>query len=116
MSFSSRMAATSSRLLTKYGSAVTVTRTTTGTYNPASGDVISTVTTYTGVGNSDTYSKFEIDNINILNTDIKFLFYSDTAPIVNDVVSYNGVSYRVLDVGIDIAQGTNILYTLQLRQ
>lgn len=114
MSFSTNMQATALRLLTKYGSAVTVTRSTVSTYND-DGSVVAVVSSFTGVGNSDKYSVLQVDNVNILATDIKFLFYSATEPKVGDVVTYLSVDYRVENVDIDITQGNKILYTLQLR-
>lgn len=116
MTFASRMATTATRLLTTYGTSISVSRTTSSAYDTATGSVTESSTSYTGVGNPDTFNFQEIDNVNVLSTDIKLLFKSDTAPLVGDSVSINSVVYRVLNVGIAIAQNTDILYTLQLRK
>ena len=116
MTFSSRMSGTAERLLTAYGTSISVSRTTSSDYNTVTGDVTEATTTYSGFGNPDTFNFQEIDNVNILSTDIKLLFRSDTAPLVGDIITLRYSTYRVLNVGIAIAQDTDILYTLQLRK
>ncbi len=114
--FADNMKATASRLLAFFGNQVTVVRTAPQVFDVSDGSTGSPViTSYTGYGNSDSYSVLEINNVTVLSTDIKFTFSSDTKPMVGDVVTTGGVDMTVLRVDTDNAQDTDIVYTLQLR-
>ncbi len=117
MSFASNMQAVALRLLKKFGSLATGTRSVPTTYNPATSTMgFTTATTYTGYGNASPYTLEEMANSTIETSDLKFLFYSTTRPAVDDVMDLGaGVSYRVLKVDIANVNTSDIVYTLQLR-
>lgn len=114
--FATRMAATALRLLTKYGSLVTVTRPVATGYNPSTSTMgFTTSTTYTGYGNASPFTLMELANENIQMSDLKFLFSSSTRPAVGDILTTSDAAYRVLNVDIANVNSTDVVYTLQLR-
>ena len=114
--FATTMKAVASKLLAFYGNQVTVVRTTPQGFNTSDGSVQTAETLiYTGYGNSSTYNVYEVNNVTVFATDIKFSFASDMKPVVGDVVTTGGIDMRVMKVDTDNAQDADILYTLQLR-
>ena len=116
MSFASSLQAVAQSLLSTYGRSVTMTRVTEGEYDPQTSGVTTTSsTTYTGYGHPSPYSVAEIAGAGVLATDIKLMFYGTTTPLVGDTASIDSASYRIMNVQKISAQGSNIIYTLQLR-
>jgi hypothetical protein len=117
MSFSSNMQVVASRLLTQYGEDVDVSRPNIILVDPSTGIATEgSPTSFSGVGHPSKYETPYIDNITVLQTDIKLIFYSVTAPTVGDVFTLNSVDYTALSVQRVRAQGSNIYYIVQLRQ
>jgi len=117
MSFSSDMQDVARELLTEFGEAVSVSRSNMVTYDADNGTVIeSSPTNYSGVGHPSEYDDQYIDNVNVLKSDIKLLFYSTTMPIAGDVFDVDSISYTAISVIKTRAQGADIYYTVQLRQ
>ncbi len=117
MTFSTTMTATALRLLTTYGEAASVSRAVISYLNPLTGIATeSTPTGYTGVGHPSTYPEEFIDNTTVFKTDIKFLFSSTTRPESGDVFTIDGVGYTAVSVEKSRAQGSDVYYTVQLRQ
>lgn len=111
------MQATASRLLTEYGETVTVSRANIVFVDPATGIATEgSPTNYSGVGHPSLYQKPYIDNVTVLSTDVRLLFYSTTTPIAGDVFTIDNTDYTAVNVFKTRAQGDNIIYTVQLRQ
>ena len=116
MSFASNLKATAKRLLAYYGNEITVTRSSVGNYDETTGQPNNGPSlVYIGWGNQTDFSFLEKINNTILDTDIKFLFASDTRPLVGDIMTIEGIDMRIEKVNIDNAQNTDVLYTLMLR-
>lgn len=115
--FTDGLTATALRLLTKYGEAVSLSKTVEGSYNTANGTVgAGTTTTYTGYGAPTSYDKTEVDGEIIKATDIRLILNkTSTVPEQGDTCVLNGTTYRVLDVKHTRASGVDIVYILQLR-
>ena len=117
MSFASNMAATALRLLTNYGQTVTVVRDVIGAYDSSAGTVTdSTDTSYSGYGYPEQYASSLIDGVLVKQQDIKLTFSSTTTPAVNDIFTVSSIAYTALNVEKITAQGSNVVYVVQLRQ
>lgn len=116
MTFYSGLATTATRLLTEKGQQATWSRTTGGTFNPATGATTGgTTTNYSAYGVLLDFDTRLIDGDNILRTDKRFVMQSGDVPEVNDVVTVNSVAYTVLAIRETNPAGTAVIYELQLR-
>lgn len=117
MSFYANLAATARRLLEQFGTTATLTRTTTGTYNPATGSASQTTTTYSCKAARFDYAQRDIDGTNIRVGDQRI--YMDVQDMVmpqtGDTISMGGRTYVVVTArSIDPAL-TAVLYDVQAR-
>lgn len=112
-----KSAATALRLLTKYGQAVTLSHSTPGTYDPATGSVSTVVTTQTGVAAELSYSAFELTNTLIQRGDKKLLLAASgiTTPVVDDTVTVGTVVYTIKNVNTLAPAGVAVTHELQAR-
>lgn len=116
MTFATNMQAVASNLLTKYGRSVSFSRTVEGAYNPATSDTGSgTTTSYTGLAHPVPYTVAEIATGVVTVKDVKLLTYCTTLPLIGDTAIVDGEVYRIMNVERVSAQGSNIVYRLQLR-
>ena len=117
MSFASNLTATALRLLTTYGQSISVTRDVIGAYATATGTVTdSSDTAYSGYGYPQNYNSYLIDGVVIKQQDVLLIFSSTTAPAVDDIFTVSAVAYTAQNVEKITAQGSNIVYQVQLRQ
>lgn len=117
MTFASNLTATALRLLTNYGQSVSVVRDVIGAYAVSTGTVTDTGdTSYSGYGYPEAYQSSFIDNILVKQQDVKLTFSSTTTPAVDDIFTVGGIAYTALNVEKITAQGSNIIYIVQLRQ
>ncbi len=117
MSFYANLAATARRLLTQFGTDVTLTRTTTGEYDPATGSASQTTTTYTGKGARFDYTQREIDGTMIRVGDQRVYLEVDgfVMPQTGDTLTLGGRVYQVVAArSVDPAL-TAVLYDVQVR-
>lgn len=117
MSFYSKIAATSLKLLNEYGQNVTFTRDNEASFDPATG--ISTPaasTTFTAYCAALDYTETEIANSTIERGDIRLLVDPTTRPEIADTCPIDSVTYRVMDVREISPAGTPVLYEAQLRK
>lgn len=115
MSLATRMKATASSLLTKYGETVFVVREN-GSFNPSTGVMGSTSpVNYSGVGYPSNYRKSDVDGDIIRRDDTLLIFSSVRVPELNDVFTVSGRDKTALDIQIITVSGTNVLYKIQLR-
>ena len=115
--FSTGLTAVGLRLLTTYGEAITVTRDVITSFSPANGTVSDGVDiTYTGYGYPENYNNYSTDGLMVQQGDIKLTFSTTTQPLVNDIFTVGSVDYTALNVERITAQGSNIIYIVQLRK
>lgn len=119
MTFATDMIAVARDLTRDLGQSITVTRTTEGNFVPSTGDIAGEVTiTYTAYGAPMNYRNTEIDGNSILENDLQVWIEvnsSGSIPAIGDTASISGQVYRVMNVTKYVAQGTTVLYRLQVR-
>lgn len=105
MTVYTRPRATADRLLAKWGSAMILTRTMPGAYDPATGTVAAaTVTTYTGVAFRENYTLRDIDGTLVKRGDVRLLISpkcSDGTDMAQpatdtDTILFDGTTYIVI--------------------
>lgn len=87
------------------GLALTLTKTTAGAYNPATGSSTNTTASYSGSGFRSEYELNDVDGILIKQGDVEILVSplqisgSDMpAPATGDTITFDGVIYSVMSV------------------
>ena len=112
------LASTAARLLTKYGQTVTLSRETSGTFNPVLGSYASpSATSWTGKGAAFNYNKNEVDGTQIRADDLRLTLEAvSTPPITGDTVTVNGIDYTAVGVTTTSPGGTVVKYDVQLRR
>ena len=111
---SDKLFTTAERLLTTYGQAIAVQRSS-SSYNPVTGETVNTSNSYSGVGYPSRYTSQAIDNVLIMQSDTLLIFSSDTKPKVNDVFTFGDETLAALDVQNITLSGSSIIYKVQLR-
>jgi len=122
--FSARMAATAKRLITGKGQSITITRTTPGTYDPATGGLSAGLTTsqtvYAGISpaSGGTVQAFDIkyEQETLIMTNLRSVIISAEgitfAPAPGDVVTnLESASWTIIGVTPQSAQGSPIIYS-----
>ncbi len=125
MTFATSLLATSHRLLQTYGQEVTFERIVEGDFDPITGEI--------GEGDYSSYTAFIVPITIPGATDVTFdtkempgnvvqqddlqiyLEVVETVPLIGDTVTISDKIYRVLKIANYVAQGTTLLYKLQLR-
>jgi len=122
MDFYSRMQQTANKMLKGKGQAVTITRRTSGAYDPTTGAATVTTTTQVGWGAIFDYSDRNIDGELILSGDKQLLLSAVnstgtalTAPEVNDTVTAGGVVRTITRIKALSPAGTTVLFDINLR-
>jgi len=114
--FSDRLTATALRLLTQYGQFVACHRENTSSYNPSTGEVtITSRSDYDGYGYPSNYTLSQIDGVLVQQGDILLILSTTTEPEVNDICEV-GATYTMLAIQKITAQGSNVVYKIQLRK
>lgn len=117
MSFYNNLKTTASTLLKDKGQLVVFSREVQSAFNPTTGVITSSTTTFSGYGAAFNYSRNEINNTIIENGDIKLTVEAmSTAPIIGDSVTIDAIAYRVMNVQPLSPSGIVVKYDLQLRR
>lgn len=107
---------TASTLLKNFGQTITVTYSTSESYDVKQQKNVKNTNTFTGFGVLTTFKTTEIDGENIKSSDIKLILQStDIAPKIGNVVTADSIDYRVVNVNPKNPAGTTIVYECQLR-
>lgn len=112
------LSATASRLLTKYGEAVTLSYKTGGGVDPATGTVTTPQTTVTvgGFGYPSRYQKEEIDGAVIKADDVRLVLEKVAErPQSGWSALVDSKQYRVMDVRPVRRSATDVIYICQAR-
>ena len=109
---------TARSLLLKFGQAVTLTGTSSsGEYDPATGEVITpTTSSVTGVGALFGYNANEIDGTIIQSGDSKLTLYTNGSPEIGMTTVLNGSTWRVESIDTLAPAGEVVYYVLRLRK
>ena len=105
------------RLISNFGATATITRDEGRRFDPASGKYFTGLTnTYSLKAVRTQFNAFEKAGDNIKDDDIRLLIQSGvTAPIINDSLTFDSVTYRVMSVATESPSGTDVFYDLQCR-
>lgn len=112
------LAATASRLLTRYGETVTVNAPDTGGYNPITGAPGDSEpgASYTGKGYPGRYQKSEINGTTIQSGDVRLVLeLIASRPQVGWSVTIDSETYRIMDVNPIRRTAEDVIYICQLR-
>ncbi|HEX5539901.1 MAG TPA: hypothetical protein VFX01_08960 [Methylophilaceae bacterium] len=128
MSFYSDIGATANRLIADKGQSVTITKITAGTYNPDTGTVENTETTYTGNGvlldynlqdkgvTNEGGALIQMGDKKLLLSPIDTSGTSLPAFEPNDTVLVDGNTWTVVNAKVLSPAGTIVLQELQIRK
>lgn len=115
MSFYANLAATARRRLTQFGTDATLTRVTTGDYDPATGTASQTTTTYSCKAVRFYYAQRDVDGTNIRVGDQRIYMAATVMPQTGDTIALGDRTYVVVTAtSIDPAL-TAVLYDVQAR-
>ncbi len=119
MTFATNMLATAQRLIRTYGQSISYARVVEGTFVPSTGAVgAGTTSSYTAYGAPMAYRSTEINNETIMQNDMQVwceVNAASSVPAIGDVATISAVAYRVVNVEKFIAQGSTLVYRLQVR-
>lgn len=114
--FYDNMAATASRLIGKYGQAISIKRTTGGTIDPVAGTVTAgTASTLTTTGILQRYPDSLIDGTRILTSDRLAILAPTTAPTLTDKLTFGSKDWAIVSIQTANPAGTPLVYFVQVR-
>lgn len=118
MSFYSDMAATALELLTEFGAAVTLPRTTGGSIDPIDGyTVAGSDASVTTTGLLLPYKDSMIDGTRILSGDKELVLSNEQAPLPSDKPTIGGENWSIVSIKtIKPDAATPVVYFCQLRR
>lgn len=119
MGKAAKLTATASRLIRANGEPVTFSRTTEGTFDPATGTTTGDTTrSWTIYGVPDSYELSIINGQSIQAGDVMLLIEStDYVPQPNDSADYANDNWQVVSVPEAVRlQGSTVIYTVQVRR
>jgi hypothetical protein len=118
MSFYNDMATTANELLSEFGQSVTLTRKSTGSYDPATSTSIITETTQTGKAAIFPRGIKDIDGTLIKQGDYQMLLSPKniTIPIVGDTVTINSIIYTITMIHETAPANTSVLIDCNIRR
>ena len=98
------------------GSPIVITGTGKKKYNPKTGKYDGTETEITGYACQFRYSQKDIDGTNIKATDVKFMAVLNGKPQTDNVVTFEGQSYTIINPSpLNIDGKTDIYWIIQAR-
>jgi hypothetical protein len=118
VSFYTDLRATAAALLTDKGQSMTLTKRTSGTYDPATGAATVTEATYSVTGAVFDFPAAVIDGTLIQQGDKKVLVSAlglSVEPDVDDSLTIGGTAHQIVQVKKLSPAGTTVLWTLQVR-
>lgn len=113
-----KMVSLASRLLEKFGgsSEITITYATSEVFDVASQTNTKVTDTFSGWGVVVPFDKSEIDGETIQANDLRlFIEKTNRVPEIDNVVTFKGVDYRIMEVESKTPGGEDIMYICQLR-
>lgn len=115
--FYTSMAATASRLLTKFGMAITIKRTTGNSINPVTGVVVGgTTVSYTPQGLVQRYRDDQIDGTRILSSDRLVIVDNTIEPLTTDTITLSSQDWSIISVQESKPSTVGIVYFIQARK
>lgn len=110
---------TASRLLAKFGAAITISNANdqSGGFDPETGEQITSTPSDDIACNGVMlgYKLNEIDGTTVLHGDAKIICDAPTKPNIDSVIDISGDIWRIVSVSVVQPDGDAIIYTLQVR-
>lgn len=119
MSLYSGLAATALSLLTKFGYAVALTRTTGSTYDPITGATVEgTDASVTTTGLIRTYAALLVDGTRILSSDRELVLSNEQVPMPTDKITIGGENWSIVGIPKSIKpdNATDVVFFVQCRK
>lgn len=121
MTFYAGLSSTASRLLTQFGQAMTLQRSSSGGYNPATGSVTSTVTSYTFNGAQVPITRIDdgaFDPQTVVEGRAAIVLGENVAvePKPGDEVVFGGYTWQVIGSTSVNPAGTNVLNRMRVKR
>jgi hypothetical protein len=115
--FYNKMATTARDLLLKFGSVVTVTRTTGESINPVTGVVSAgTTVTFSPKGILQNYNDKLVDNTRILSGDRRMVLDDTVAPLMSDQITIESELWTIVGIEDKTPAAVPLVYICQLRK
>lgn len=115
--FYNSMAATASKLITKFGAQGTIKRTTGGSIDPVTGDTTAgTTVTYTPNTIVQRYADELIDGTRILSSDRLIILDNTIEPLTTDKITIRGEDWTIVSVSESRPAGIPLVYFVQARR
>lgn len=115
--FYNSMAATASKLITKFGAKGTIKRTTGGSIDPVTGDTTAgTTVTYTPNTIVQKYADELIDGTRILSSDRLIILDNTIEPLTTDKITIRGEDWTIVSVSESRPAGIPLVYFVQARR
>ena len=115
--FYNSMAATASKLLTKFGAVGTIKRTTGGSINPVTGDVVAGSTvTYSPKIIVQRYANELVDGTRILSSDRLIILDKTIQPLTSDKITIESEDWSIVSVTESKPAGIALVYFVQARR
>ena len=118
MSFQYDMAATAHELLTEFGTTATLVKVVAGTYDPDTGSVSNTETSYTITMYEEDASGSDVDGSQVKAGD-KLAMISTVGsvqPETNDRIAYQGADWMIVDATRENVNGLACVYYVTMRK
>jgi len=118
MSFYTDLQATATRLLIDKGQLITYVQRASSAYDPETGQMTNTDTSYTGIPAAVvSFKNAEIDGTMVLKSDRKVLMGAGVVtPETTGLLQIGGATYAIVDVEAITPAGTDVIYKLQARR
>lgn len=114
--FYTQMAATASRLIGKYGQAISIKRTTGESVDPVTGIVTAgTTSTLATTGILQRYPDALIDGTRILTADRLAMLAPTREPALTDKLAFGGKDWPIVSIQTANPAGTPLVYFVQVR-
>ncbi len=114
--FYDRLRASAERLIKRFGSAATLTRTTRATFDAGAGSYgTETEAEYPTLAVLRDYEDRLIDGTRIVRGDRRAILDPGVVPVIGDTLTIGGTDYRVIAVKTENPGGTPVYYEAQVR-
>lgn len=116
MSLYQSLQAVADKLIADFGKPMTLKRSTTGAFDPATGMRYGATDQLTPVlGIVGAFSSEQIDGARVLMTDKRVTLTSAVAPLVSDALVIDGVAHQIVTIIESKPAGTTVAYVVQAR-
>lgn len=116
--FYTHMAATATRLLTKFGKHVTLVRSTGSSYDPVTGAAVPVMTAnVSGVGLLKPFPDVMVDSTRVLASDRLLVLDATAEPMADDRPQINGEDWTIVDIKtVKPDDATAVVYFVHVRK